>query len=184
MKFAVPFLFFLSLAVSVFAAPPQGSSGNVSISSTERMLIQMLLSDESFGPTFMERCTAEADSLLGTKQSKETCVCAFNHLVRNDTLLYLLMKSMDANGEIKDFGPLGMRLLSPCLPPEFTPEMEKSIEDECLRVVRGGNRSRCKCAYKHIKKNYTVKSLLEEISMDREKLRLKLVGLVGRCVVP
>ena len=58
------------------------------------------------------------------------------------------------------------------------------FEQGGIRVVRGGNRSRCKCAYKHIKKNYTVKSLLEEISLDREKLRLKLVGLVGRCVVP
>jgi len=156
----------------------------VGISPSERMLLQLFLNNRDLRDSFVVECTRQAGEFLGNAQSNKTCQCAFGHAVKNDTLLYLLMRAANGNGEVKDLGEGGFRLISQCLPTLFTDEMEKSIVAECMKTVRGGNEKRCACAFKHIKKSYTVRSLLQEVYLNPEQFKVKLIGLVGKCVVP
>jgi len=156
----------------------------VNISPSERMLLQLFLSNRDLRDSFVVECAKEASGYLGMAQSNKTCQCAFDRAVQNDTLLYLLMNAANGNGEVKDLGEGGFRLISQCLPAQFTAEMEKAIVAECKKAVRGGNEKRCTCAFNHIKKSYTVQSLLQEAYLNPEQFKVKLIGLVGKCVVP
>lgn len=156
----------------------------VNISPSERMLLQLFLSNRDLRDSFVVACVKEASGYLGNAQSNKTCQCAFERAVQNDTLLYLLMGAANGNGEAKDLGEGGFRLISQCLPDQFSVEMEKSIVAECMKAVRGGNEKRCTCALNHIKKTYTVQSLLQQAYLNPEQFKIKLIGLVGKCVVP
>ena len=156
----------------------------VSISASERMLLQLFLSNRDLRDSFMVECAKEASGYLGKVQSNKTCQCAFDRALQNDTLLYLLMGAANGNGEVRDLGEGGFRLISQCLPAQFNAEMEKAIVAECMKSVRGGNEKRCICALNHIKKTYTVQSLLQQAYLNPEQFKVKLIGLVGKCVVP
>jgi hypothetical protein len=156
----------------------------VNISASERMLLQLFLSNRDLRDSFMVECTKEASGYLGKVQSNKTCQCAFDRALQNDTLLYLLMGAANGNGEVKDLGEGGFRLISQCLPAQFNAEMEKAIVAECMKSVRGGNEKRCTCALNHIKKTYTVQSLLQQAYLNPKEFKIKLIGLVGKCVVP
>ena len=162
----------------------QASSQPVKISATDMMLLQMLLNNQAFKDSFVVECAREGDKFLGTAQSQKSCQCAYDHMLQNDSLLYLLMRSMNANDEVTDFEKLSYRLILPCLPAQFTPEMEAFLQKACLESVRAGNKTRCACAVKEIKKSFTIQELLQDILLDQEKFRIKLVGKVGKCVAP
>lgn len=167
-------------ASSAAQANPQPAK----ISATDMMLLQMLLNNQAFKDSFVVECTREGDKFLGASQSQKSCQCAYDHMLQNDSLLYLLMRSMNANGEVTDFEKLSYRLILPCLPAQFTPEMETFLQKACMESVRAGNMTRCACAVKEIKKSYTIQELLQDILLDQEKFRIKLVGKVGKCVAP
>ncbi len=162
----------------------QASPQPAKISATDMMLLQMLLNNQAFKDSFVVECTREGDKFLGASQSQKSCQCAYDHMLQNDSLLYLLMRSMNANGEVTDFEKLSYRLILPCLPAQFTPEMETFLQKACMESVRAGNKTRCACAVKEIKKSYTIQELLQDILLDQEKFRIKLVGKVGKCVAP
>lgn len=162
----------------------QAKSQPAKISAGDMMLLQMLLNNQAFKDSFVVECTKEGDKFLGTAQSQKSCQCAYDHMLQNDSLLYLLMRSMNANGEVTDFEKLSYRLILPCLPAQFTPEMESFLQKACMESVRAGNKTRCACAVKEIKKSYTIQELLQDILLDQEKFRIKLVGKVGKCVAP
>jgi len=171
-------------ATSAAAPAATSAAQSVNISPSERMLLQLFLSNKDLKDSFVVECVKEANGYLGSIQSNKTCQCAFDRALQNDTLLYLLMKVANGSGEVKDLGEGGFRLISQCLPAQFTAEMEKAIVAECLKSVRGGNEKRCTCAFNHIKKSYTVQSLLQEAYLNPEQFKVKLIGLVGKCVVP
>ncbi len=162
----------------------QASPQHAKISATDMMLLQMLLNNQAFKDSFVVECTREGDKFLGASQSQKSCQCAYDHMLQNDSLLYLLMRSMNVNGEVTDFEKLSYRLILPCLPAQFTPEMETFLQKACMESVRAGNKTRCACAVKEIKKSYTIQELLQDILLDQEKFRIKLVGKVGKCVAP
>ena len=168
-------------------APKPASSASpqpAKISATDMMLLQMLLNNQAFKDSFVVECTKEGDKFLGASQSQKSCQCAYDHMLQNDSLLYLLMRSMNANGEVTDFEKLSYRLILPCLPAQFTPEMEAFLQKSCMESVRAGNKTRCACAVREIKKSYSIQELLQDILLDQEKFRIKLVGKVGKCVAP
>lgn len=162
----------------------QANSQPAKISATDMMLLQMLLNNQAFKDSFVVECTKEGDKFLGATQSKKSCQCAYDHMLQNDSLLYLLMRSMNANGEVTDFEKLSYRLILPCLPERFTPEMEAFLQKACLESVRAGNKTRCACAVKEIKKSYTIQELLRDILLDQESFKIKLIRKVGKCVAP
>ena len=162
----------------------QASPQPAKISATDMMLLQMLLNNQAFKDSFVVECTREGDKFLGASQSQKSCQCAYDQMLQNDSLLYLLMRSMNVNGEVTDFEKLSYRLILPCLPAQFTPEMETFLQKACMESVRAGNKTRCACAVKEIKKSYTIQELLQDILLDQEKFRIKLVGKVGKCVAP
>ena len=113
------------------ASAPSAAQANpqpAKISATDMMLLQMFLNNQTFKDSFVVECTKEGDKFLGATQSKKSCQCAYDHLLQNDSLLYLLMRSMNANGEVTDFEKLSYRLILPCLPDQFTPEMEAFLQ--------------------------------------------------------
>ena len=177
------------------AAKPASSAGNapasssaqanpqpLKISATDMMLLQVLLNNQAFKDSFVVECAREGDKFLGAAQSQKSCQCAYEHMLQNDSLLYLLMHSMNANGEVTDFEKLSYRLILPCLPTQFTPEMEEFLANACLESVRAGSKTRCACAVKEIKKSYTIQELLQDILLDQEKFKIKLIRKVGKCV--
>ncbi len=169
------------------ASAPSAAQANpqpAKISATDMMLLQMLLNNQAFKDSFVVECTKEGDKFLGATQSKKSCQCAYDHMLQNDSLLYLLMRSMNANGEVTDFEKLSYRLILPCLPDQFTPEMEAFLQKACLESVRAGNKTRCACAVKEIKKSYTIQELLQDILLDQESFKIKLIRKVGKCVAP
>lgn len=169
------------------ASAPSAAQANpqpAKISATDMMLLQMFLNNQAFKDSFVVECTKEGDKFLGATQSKKSCQCAYDHMLQNDSLLYLLMRSMNANGEVTDFEKLSYRLILPCLPDQFTPEMEAFLQKACLESVRAGNKTRCACAVKEIKKSYTIQELLQDILLDQESFKIKLIRKVGKCVAP
>ncbi len=176
-----------SSTTSAPASAPSAAQANsqpVKISATDMMLLQMLLNNQAFKDSFVVECTKEGDKFLGATQSKKSCQCAYDHMLQNDSLLYLLMRSMNANGEVTDFEKLSYRLILPCLPDHFTPEMEAFLQKACLESVRAGNKTRCACAVKEIKKSFTIQELLRDILLDQESFKIKLIRKVGKCVAP
>lgn len=183
-----------SLVASVTPAKPASSSAQpapksaettpapAKISATDMMLLQMLLNNKAFKDSFVVECTKEGDKFLGATQSKKSCQCAYDHMLQNDSLLYMLMHSMNANGEVTDFEKLSYRLILPCLPAQFTPEMEAFLQNACLESVRAGSKTRCACAVKEIKKSYSIQELLQDILLDQESFKIKLIRKVGKCV--
>ena len=176
-----------SSTTSAPASAPSAAQANsqpVKISATDMMLLQMLLNNQAFKDSFVVECTKEGDKFLGATKSKKSCQCAYDHMLQNDSLLYLLMRSMNANGEVTDFEKLSYRLILPCLPDHFTPEMEAFLQKACLESVRAGNKTRCACAVKEIKKSFTIQELLRDILLDQESFKIKLIRKVGKCVAP
>ncbi|MBR2212432.1 MAG: hypothetical protein IJ896_13475 [Fibrobacter sp.] len=183
-----------SLVAAVTPAKPASSSAQpapksaettpapAKISATDMMLLQMLLNNKAFKDSFVVECTKEGDKFLGATQSKKSCQCAYDHMLQNDSLLYMLMHSMNANGEVTDFEKLSYRLILPCLPAQFTPEMEAFLQNACLESVRAGSKTRCACAVKEIKKSYSIQELLQDILLDQESFKIKLIRKVGKCV--
>ena len=164
------------------ASAPSTNRQPVKISATDMMLLQMLLNNQAFKDSFVVECTKEGDKFLGATQSKKSCQCAYDHMLQNDSLLYMLMHSMNANGEVTDFEKLSYRLILPCLPDHFTPEMEAFLQNACLESVRAGSKTRCACAVKEIKKSYSIQELLQDILLDQESFKIKLIRKVGKCV--
>ena len=164
------------------SASSQANPQPVKISATDMMLLQMLLNNKAFKDSFVVECTKEGDKFLGATQSKKSCQCAYDHMLQNDSLLYMLMHSMNANGEVTDFEKLSYRLILPCLPAQFTPEMEAFLQNACLESVRAGSKTRCACAVKEIKKSYSIQELLQDILLDQESFKIKLIRKVGKCV--
>ena len=166
------------------APAPSTNSQPAKISAGDMVLLQMLLNNQAFKDSFVVECTREGDKFLGTAQSQKSCQCAYDHMLENDSLLSLLVHSMNANGEVDDFEKLSYRLILPCLPDHFTPEMESFLANACLESVRAGNKTRCACAVKEIKKSFTIPELLQDILLDQESFKIKLIRKVGKCVAP
>ena len=164
------------------SASSQANPQPVKISATDMMLLQVLLNNQAFKDSFVVECTREGDKFLGAAQSQKSCQCAYDHMMQNDSLLYMLMHSMNANGEVTDFEKLSYRLILPCLPAQFTPEMDAFLQNACLESVRAGSKTRCACAVKEIKKSYTIQELLQDILLDQESFKIKLIRKVGKCV--
>ena len=160
----------------------QANPQPVKISATDMMLLQVLLNNQAFKDSFVVECTREGDKFLGAAQSQKSCQCAYDHMMQNDSLLYMLMHSMNANGEVTDFEKLSYRLILPCLPAQFTPEMDAFLQNACLESVRAGSKTRCACAVKEIKKSYSIQELLQDILLDQESFKIKLIRKVGKCV--
>ena len=144
----------------------------------------MVMGNQAFRDSFVVACSQEISGYLGKSQADKACQCAYSSAVQNDTLLAILMSAANGNGEVKDLGEDGFRLISQCVPALFSAEMEKAVVVECKKSVRGGNEKRCLCAFNHIKESYTVESLLREVYLNPEHFKVTLIGLVGRCVVP
>lgn len=166
------------------SAPAQAAPGKPStemvLSASDLMILQALLSNKTFKSNFVDECTDEADDVLGKKQSKKSCQCAYERLVKDETLLYKLMSATNVNGEVEDFEKWGYELISPCLPANFTPEMEKAFMKECTDDFKG-NKKACQCAFGEVQKNYTVQTLLQAVFLNEKKFERDMLGVVGAC---
>lgn len=159
---------------------PDKPSTEKVLSASDLVILQALLSNKTFKSNFVDECTDEADDILGKKQSKKSCQCAYDRLVKDETLLFTLMGATNKKGEVEDFEKWGYELITPCLPADFTPEMEKAFIKECTDDFKGGKKA-CKCAFGELKKNYTVQTLLQAVFLDEKKFENDVRNVVGAC---
>ena len=167
-------------------APSRNASASVfpsnvfSLSGADLMILQALIGNNTFKSNFVNKCVDEGDDYLGAKQAKKSCLCAYDRLSTNDSLASMLMKMTSANGDVNNFEQWGFDLLVPCLPSQFSAEMEKAFMNECTGRYKGEKKA-CQCAYNQVKQTYTVQSLVQSAILDGKKFESSMQGVVGAC---
>ncbi|MCF0224996.1 MAG: hypothetical protein HUK20_12065 [Fibrobacter sp.] len=155
------------------------SDNNVQLSEFEEAMFKAVLQNEKVKTSFIDECADEADDWLGKKQAKKSCSCAYDRLLKAPNVYQIIGGFIDEKGEVDDFEKWGASLIIPCLPEKFTPEIETAVMKECEEY---GSKKLCKCALERVKKNYTVKTLVEHAMKGEKQLEAELRGLAETCV--
>ncbi|MCF0216294.1 MAG: hypothetical protein HUK21_07460 [Fibrobacteraceae bacterium] len=164
---------------SVSGAPSTAVQTPVfNLSPADMQLLKIVLSNKQFRKSFADECVDEAEDYLGKKDAKRSCDCAFNRLTSSDSLVHLLMNAFDDSGKADDFERWGFEIIAPCLPQNFTPEMEKAFMKECSEDA---SKKACSCAYGEITRKYTVQGLIKEAFQNQKKFELEMLDIIGKC---
>lgn len=147
----------------------------------EIMILKAIVDNKEFKNGFVAQCANEADDLLGPKQAKKSCDCAYSRIMKDDKVMMTLLASADLGSSSINFEKWGYDIIAPCLPDKFTAEMEKALTDECKKQASDSPKA-CKCVVKEIKKRYTVKSLLKAAFENQKKLELEMMGVAAQCM--
>lgn len=156
-------------------------AGGFQLSGDDMMLLMALLQSPLFKDSFVQSCTVESMEWLGTNQADKTCKCAFDRLVKDNTLVSRLLSEGAANGNMSDFNEWGYGLVEPCLPKEFPAEMDNAFIKECMKSA-GANKATCECVASGIKKDYNVRSLIKLAFEEPKKLELDLAVKAAQCL--
>lgn len=160
-------------------APAQTVSPQMS--EMELAIVRTIVNNKDFRNHFVDECIDEADDYLGKKQAKKSCNCSYDRILKDDKVISSLLGSVDNSGKMVDFEKWGYDVVAPCLPDQFSPEMEKALMEECKDEVKEGKKA-CSCVVKEIKNRYTVKTLLKAAFEDEKKLELDMIGLATQCL--
>lgn len=152
-----------------------------SISPEEMEILKAMLQSKMFKNSFAEECADEVDDWFGKKQAKKSCECAYDNLMKNDSLVHLLTGATNAKGEADDFERWGYEIIAPCLPKQFTPEMEKAFIRECTDEAKA-NKATCQCVLQEIKKDYTVESMMKAVFTSEDKFELDIAVKAAKCL--
>lgn len=169
----------------VAAVPSQKASAQSAVSSQmteiELAIIKAIVDNKDFRNRFVDECIDEADDYLGRKQAKQSCNCSYDRIMKDPNVITSLLGSVSSDGKMADFEKWGYNVIAPCLPDQFTPEMEKALMNECKDEVKDGKKV-CTCVVKEIKNRYTVKTLLKAAFEDEKKLEMDMMGLAAQCL--
>lgn len=146
----------------------------------ELAIIRAIVENTDFKKRFIDECIDEADDYLGKKQAKQSCNCSYDRIIQDQNVVTYLLGSVDSDGKMADFEKWGYDIVAPCLPDQFTPEMEKALMAECMDEVKDGKKA-CKCVVNDIKKRYTVKTLLKAAFENEKKFELEMRGVAAQC---
>lgn len=158
-----------------------GGIAGFSISPEEMEILKAMLQSKMFKNSFAEECADEVDDWFGKKQAKKSCECAYDNLMKNDSLVHLLTGATNAKGEADDFERWGYEIIAPCLPKQFTPEMEKAFIRECTDEAKA-NKATCQCVLQEIKKDYTVESMMKAVFTSEDKFELDIAVKAAKCL--
>lgn len=158
-----------------------GGIAGFSISPEEMEILKAMLQSKMFKNSFADECADEVDDWFGKKQAKKSCECAYDNLMKNDSLVHLLTGATNAKGEADDFERWGYEIIAPCLPKQFTPEMEKAFIRECTDEAKA-NKATCQCVLQEIKKDYTVESMMKAVFTSEDKFELDIAVKAAKCL--
>ncbi|MCQ2106916.1 MAG: hypothetical protein MJZ26_14130 [Fibrobacter sp.] len=163
----------------------KGSQGGLNIagyevSAEEMMILMAMLQSPMLKDNFVQSCTVESMEWLGANQADKTCKCAYDRLIKDNTLLTkMLMESGD--GELANFDKWGFTLVEPCLPKQFPAEMDNAFIKECMKSG-DVKKATCECVLKSIKKDYNVKSLIKTSFEEPKKIELDMTLKAAQCL--
>lgn len=163
----------------------KGSQGGLNIagyevSAEEMMILMAMLQSPMLKDNFVQSCTVESMEWLGANQADKTCKCAYDRLIKDNTLLTkMLMESGD--GELANFDKWGFILVEPCLPKQFPAEMDNAFIKECMKAG-DVKKATCECVLKSIKKDYNVKSLIKTSFEEPKKIELDMTLKAAQCL--
>lgn len=172
--------------VPTTSAPVQttpAQTATLQMSEMELAIVKAIVNNKDFRNHFVDECVDEADDYLGKKQAKQSCNCSYDRILKDDKVISSLLGAVDNEGKMVDFEKWGYNVIAPCLPDQFTPEMETALLKECKDEVKGGDKA-CKCVVKEIKSRYTVKTLLKAAFEDEKKLEVEMMGVAAQCMNP
>ena len=86
------------------------------------------------------------------------------------------MSLIDQKGELND--SLALETFLPCLPKNYTPELEKFMMDSCTTVA---SKSVCTCIVQDIKKRFTLEELLRRTLKNPAFIQGYATGAALRC---
>lgn len=154
------------------------NSDNFQISSEDIALFKAMLDSPLLKDGFVQSCTVESMEWLGANQAEKTCKCAYDRLIKDNTLLSQMMTE-DEN--LEDFDKWGFSLMEPCLPKQFPAEMNNAFIKECMKSG-DVSKATCECVLKSIKKDYTVKTLIKAAFEESEKFELDIAMKAAQCL--
>lgn len=172
-------------AGSAAATQDKGAQGGLNIagyevSAEEMMILMAMLQSPMLKDNFVQSCTVESMEWLGANQADKTCKCAYDRLIKDNTLLTkMLMESGD--GELANFDKWGFTLVEPCLPKQFPAEMDNAFIKECMKSG-DVKKATCECVLKSIKKDYNVKSLIKTSFEEPKKIELDMTLKAAQCL--
>ncbi|MBP5246524.1 MAG: hypothetical protein J6Z31_01530 [Fibrobacter sp.] len=138
-------------------------------------IISALFESPEYKNIFMADCAVEFRTYFGTKQAVSACECAYRKMVTGGSL-EKLMSLIDQKGELND--SLALETFLPCLPKNYTPELEKFMMDSCTTVA---SKSVCTCIVQDIKKRFTLEELLRRTLKNPAFIQGYATGAALRC---
>ena len=87
-----------------------------------------------------------------------------------------LLSLIDQKGELID--SLALETFLPCIPKDYTPEMEKFLMDSCTVVT---SKSVCECIVQDVKKRFTLEELLRRTLKNPAFIQGYATGAALRC---
>ena len=138
-------------------------------------VISALLESPEYKNIFMADCAVELRTYFGTKQAASTCECAYQKVATSGSF-EKIMRYIDSNGELND--SLAVETFLPCIPKDYTPEMEKFLMDSCTTVA---SKSICNCIVQDVKKAFTLEELLRRTLKNPAFIQGYATGAALRC---
>lgn len=127
--------------------------------------------------TFVSECIDEPKKLLGEKNAKNVCGCAYDHMV-NDKPRFIAY--VMENG-IPEDDSWGAEYMIECLPEKFTPEIKKNLINTLN--TEGIPKSVAQCIVSTIEKEYSLKNFVAA-SLAKKESTMALFGLMAtKCMV-
>lgn len=177
-----------SLAVSE-EAESQNAKKSEPLSAKEKALFEELGVDAEFAEgilgalfespeyksLFVADCAVGIRPYFGSKQAVSTCECSYQKIVANGSVEKLL-SLIDQKGELID--SLALETFLPCIPKDYTPEMEKFLMDSCTVVT---SKSVCECIVQDVKKQFTLEELLRRTLKNPAFIQGYATGAALRC---
>lgn len=181
-------LFVTLIVTTSYAAEPAQSVpaqagglniGGYQVSAEEVMLLVTLLQTPMFKGTFVQTCSDESKTWLGQTQADATCDCAYERLVKDNTLISKVMAAGD--GQMADFNQWGFDLIEPCLPKEFPVEIENFFIKECMKPG-DMDKATCDCVVDRFKSSYTVRGLVKTALQQPKYLQTDMLLKSVQCL--
>jgi len=138
-------------------------------------ILSALFESPEYKSLFMADCAVELRPYLGTKQAASTCECSYQRIVANGSVEKLL-NLIDQNGELND--SLALETFLPCIPKDYTSEMEKFLMDSCVTVA---SKPVCDCILQDVKKRFTLEELLRRTLKNPAFIQGYATGAALRC---
>lgn len=137
-------------------------------------MVSALLESPEYRNVFLAECSVEFRSYFGNAQAQESCRCAYDKLV-SDGNVGKLLGLMDG-GTLND--SLALEMFLPCMPKNFTTEMEKFLMDSCETVA---SKPVCRCIVRELKSHFTFEQLLRRTVQNPSFIQGYATGAAIRC---